>query len=294
MNPSDLSTSQLLDEIAGRLKHRDNKGLRLDHASLENEIQQLSARLREAENCKSHFVSNIRNEVNNPLASIIGLAASIHGVSTEEKVKRMGNLIFQQASVLEFQMRNIIIAAELEAGEVKPCPSRVNVVSLIEEATVQLRHRIEEQQINIQLEAEDHLKFVTDAHLLQTICMNLLANAIEFSGHSKLIVVDVKMKNGLQISVSDFGTGIAPALQTKLFQRFRPGETGTIKAHSGHGLGLSIVKGIVSLLGGSIELQSKVSDGTTITIRIPELMLKTPGAHSDSGNELLFTIDEQF
>jgi signal transduction histidine kinase len=262
---------------------------------LENEIQGLGSRLRESENCKSHFLSNIRNEINNPLASIIGLAASIHGVSTEEKAKRMGQLIYQQASALEFQMRNIIVAAELEVGDIKLCGSRVNVCGLLGNVTSYLRHKIVEHNINVQVQAEELLGFVTDARAFETICINLLANAVEFSGHRNSVVVDVKKTpGGLQISFTDFGSGIQPEVQRKLFQPFTQGDMGITKTHGGHGLGLSIVKELVSHLGGVIEFQSVVNTGTTVIVQIPELAVCNPQDQSDSGSELFFTSDEQF
>jgi signal transduction histidine kinase len=295
MARSDFSNTQLLQELADRLNQDFELRYRAQLSGLENEIQQLGARLRESESCKSNFVSNIRNEINNPLASIIGLAASIHGLSVEEKVKRMGKLVYHQACTLEFQMRNIIIAAELEVGEMELCVSSVNMVGLMESATSNLKYKVEEQQVDIRLEIEDHLRFVTDAQMLETICINLLANAIEYSGPNKFIIVGVKkISEGLQIAITDFGYGIDPEVQSKLFQRFKPGERGVNKMHGGHGLGLSIVKELVFLLGGTIELQSIVNNGTTVCVKIPELSSKNVDSHSDAGNELLFTSDEQF
>src|SRR4051812_4354124 len=75
-----------------------------DTTNLEEEVLKLSERLRESENGKSIFLSNVRNEINNPLASIIGLASSISGLTAEEKVKKLSALIQKQATQLDFQM----------------------------------------------------------------------------------------------------------------------------------------------------------------------------------------------
>jgi signal transduction histidine kinase len=265
-------------------------------ASLEEEVRKLSARLRESENGKSAFLSNVRNEINNPLASIIGLAASITGLPIEEKVKKLSALIQKQASHLDFQMRNIIMAAEIEMGEVHACGSRVNVASLIESLIEYFKHKLQENNIEVTCNIPNHLKFRTDAHLLQTIMINLLANAIEFCGHQKRVDVAISTQSrNLNIRVTDYGAGIDFKMQQEIFQRFMQGESGLCKAHRGHGLGLSIVHGLVNHLGGTLSLVSAIGEGTKVTIEIPEMLHDCEtGISSSFGNELLFTTDEEF
>jgi signal transduction histidine kinase len=294
MNNERFSNKQLLDELNRRLAHEIETG----HASvrLEEEVRKLSARLQESENCKSRFLSNVRNELNNPIASIIGLAASIHGLTAEEKVKTLSGLIHKQATELDFQMRNMIIAAEIEMGEVKPCASRVNVVSVIESQISYFSHLLEENKISVVLQTPDHLRFKTDAYVLETICMNLLSNAVAFCGAKKKVVIKISEDKGnLELIVSDFGDGIDPSIQANIFQRFNQGETGLCKRHKGQGLGLSIVNELVNILGGQIMLESQRGEGTSIHINLPELAIEIDSASSSAfGNELLFTIDEEF
>jgi signal transduction histidine kinase len=267
-----------------------------DAAYLQEEVRKLSARLRESESGKSVFLSNVRNEINNPLASIIGLATSINGLTAEEKVKKLSALIQKQATQLDFQMRNIIIAAEIEMGEVRPCASRVNIVSLIESQLGYFSHTLTENNIDIELDLPDHVKFRTDAHLLQTIILNLLANAIEFCGARKKITLSVSQKTTcLEITVRDFGIGMDVRVQQELFQRFKQGESGFCKSHRGQGLGLSIIHALVNQLNGTVNLASALGVGTKVEIKLPELSTECQaGTSSSFGNELLFTVDEEF
>jgi signal transduction histidine kinase len=267
-----------------------------DAANLQEEVRKLSARLRESESGKSVFLSNVRNEINNPLASIIGLATSINGLTAEEKVKKLSALIQKQATQLDFQMRNIIIAAEIEMGEVRPCASRVNIVSLIESQLGYFSHTLTENNIDIELDLPDHVKFRTDAHLLQTIILNLLANAIEFCGARKKITLSVSQKTtSLEITVRDFGIGMDVRIQQELFQRFKQGDSGFCKSHHGQGLGLSIIHALVNQLNGTVTLTSALGVGTKVEIKLPELSTECqPGTSSSFGNELLFTVDEEF
>jgi signal transduction histidine kinase len=265
-------------------------------ANLEEEIRKLSARLHHSESGKSQFLSNVRNEINNPMASIIGLAASIVGLSTEEKVKRMSSLIQKQATQLDFQMRNIIIAAEIELGALYPSPSRVNVNSLIEGQVSYFNHTVEEQNIEVTLRMTDHLRFRTDSQMLQTICLNLIANAIEFCGGRKQVVIEAGVVDGyLEISVIDFGAGLTLTQQTEMFQRFSQLESGVCKKHKGHGLGLCIVNELINQLQGTLSIDSQSGSGTRVTIKLPELISGSDDVScSSNGNESLFNVDEEF
>lgn len=268
-----------------------------DHpAVMEEEIRTLSSRLRQSESGKSQFLSNVRNEINNPMASIIGLAASIHGLSTEEKVRTMSALIHKQASQLDFQMRNIILAAEIELGELRLSPSRVNVNSLIENQVLFFNHVIEEQNIEVTNRLADHLRFHTDSQMLQAICLNLIANAIEFSGDRKQVVIEGSIADHmLEISIVDFGTGLNPSQKKEMFQRFSQLETGLCKKHKGHGLGLCIVNELIHQLGGKLVINSESGVGTRVKINIPEFITGIEGTLcSSNGNESLFTVDEEF
>jgi signal transduction histidine kinase len=296
MKPDHYSNEQLLDELNRRLTQGEPNQWVEKSAEMEDEIRNLSSRLRQSEAGKSQFLSNVRNEINNPMASIIGLAASIWGLTTEEKVKRMSAIIQKQAIQLDFQMRNIITAAEIELGELRPSASRVSVNSLIENQVSYFSHAIEENSIQVILEVTDHLRFRTDSHILQVICSNLISNAVEFCGTLKKVIVEAHIVDDqLEISVSDFGIGLDPSFQKEIFQRFRQGEFGPCKKHKGHGLGLCIVSDLVNQLGGALILESESDTGTRVKLRIPELPLD---AHrvipSSNGNELLFTADEEF
>ncbi|HEY0653729.1 MAG TPA: HAMP domain-containing sensor histidine kinase [Chryseosolibacter sp.] len=290
-----LSPEELLTALASKVNQNDATAERLWVQTLEDEILRLGKRLREAENGKSQFLSNVRNEVNNPLSAIIGLAASITGLSSEEKIRQMSTLIEKQAAELDFQMRNIIMAAAIEAGELIKNPCRVDIERLVEGQIKRLRHRIDNSGVSIEATIETHFKFRSDANILEIICINILSNAIEFCGGNKKVIVDARRDaNMLTISVRDFGSGIEPRLRADLFRRFQHGETGSRKRHAGHGLGLCLVNELVTQLEGHIEIQSSTGQGTMITIVIPELEAGPANNQLSFGNELLFTEEETF
>jgi signal transduction histidine kinase len=218
----------------------------------------------------------------------MGLAATIGNLSSEEKIRSLGALIEKQSVELDFQMRNIIMAAEIEAGELKKNCTRVHISDLIENQISYLRYRIAQHHVQVDLCVPRDLEFRTDGYILQTICLNLFANAIAHAGDKKKVVIEVSQyMSQLELSVSDFGNGIDPTFQTEIFQRFKQGRSGLMKDHCGHGLGLCIVKELTTWLGGVIELHSS-PDGTIVKVVLPEMSVDELTNTVSFGSELLF------
>jgi signal transduction histidine kinase len=167
---------------------------------------------------------------------------------------------------------------------------------LIENQVLYFTSIIEEQKFEITLRIAEHLRFHTDSQMLHAICLNLIANAIEFSGDRKQVIIDANIVDGkLQISITDFGCGLNDLQKKEIFQRFSQLETGLCKKHKGHGLGLCIVNDLVHQLGGSLLIDSAPRIGTTMKVCIPELLIGAEGQIcSSNGNESLFTVDEEF
>jgi signal transduction histidine kinase len=290
-----LTNDELIAELKLRMSY-DFSNSRNAESDCDEEIARLSAKLTASEKCKSQFLSNVRNEINNPLTAILGLASSIRGLSPSEKVRHLSTMIYDQAFDLDFQMRNIIAAAEIESGDLVPLSARINVVNVLQDQLTYMQSRIDEKRINVRLEVEDTLRFRTDGYLLQTICMNLFANAIEYSSRNKSVIVTAcQSGENLLIQVIDFGIGIDPEKQELIFERFHQADAGGTKLHRGHGLGLTIARQLVQLLGGKLSLHSTSGNGTTVKIELPPLPEdKNFIGASGSGNELLFSGGEEF
>jgi signal transduction histidine kinase len=284
-----VSNAKLLAELAKRLNHNASNNAQQELIKIEEEMRYLGIQLQESEKCKSQFLSNVRNEINNPLSAIIGLASTIWRLSSEEKIRSISTLIEKQAVDLDFQMRNIIVAAEIEAGELKKNFSRVRVSTLVGNQITYLKHRIDQHGVRLDISVPGDFEFYTDGQILQIICLNLFANAIEYCGHNKIVIIQVSQNRGdLELFVSDFGNGIEQTMQSEIFQRFKQGQTGLRKNHYGHGLGLCIVKELTSCLGGTIELQSSPGRGTIAKITLPEMPAEGLTDSLSFGNELLF------
>ncbi|OGP21015.1 MAG: hypothetical protein A2054_00665 [Deltaproteobacteria bacterium GWA2_55_10] len=270
-----LSDKELLDVIRQRLAAKDRAYG--DLKELTARLEDLNIKLVESERVKSSFLSNIRNEINNPLTAVLTMAELVvsgNEAPDYETLKTIAALIHKEAFSLNFQLRNIFAAAELEAGEAVPSFSGADIDSILKDITSSFSHRAIEKNVIVDLDISGRFSvtpFRTDAEKVHRVVSNLLSNAIEFSPENSRVSLKAAEEDGwLCVSVADNGPGIDPARHGTIFERFRQLDMGASKKHLGHGLGLSIVKATVDMLGGQISVDSCSGKGAVFTVLIPE------------------------
>jgi signal transduction histidine kinase len=297
---SKLTDQELIDELQRRFE--ENRKTIQELKDLTEELKVVNKKLEESEALKSHFISNITNEIINPFTSILGLSRNILAVKKEnwKKVISMVALIHSEAFNLDFQLRNIFLAAKIEAGEIYPEIINVDFKNLIKNIIESFRVESKKKNINIELSFEIKpdkgiiFYFKTDPEKIKLALANLISNAIKFSYNDSEIKVRVWKENDLvNISVTDFGTGISEANQKIIFDRFKRLDSGINSINRGHGLGLSINKAVIDLLQGRIDIKSEINNGATFTMSIPEAKTNIAGFSAD-GNEFYFDDDEIF
>lgn len=293
-----ISDSELLDELKRRFEQNKNSVKELK--SLNDQLKTVNKKLEESEAMKSHFISNITNEIINPFTSILGLSRAILSVDKEnwKKVVTMVALIHSEAFTLDFQFRNIFVAAKIEAGEIFPEILNVDVENLIEGVveSFKLEARKKKLQVNLDFNIkrkETPFVFKTDPEKLKLILANHLSNAINFSFEGGVIDIIAKYeKEALVISIRDYGIGISKENQKIIFDRFKRLDSGINSLNRGHGLGLSVNKAIIEMLNGQIDIKSELGNGACFTIRIPETDMPATDFASDA-NETFFDSEEE-
>jgi signal transduction histidine kinase len=286
-----LSDEELMDELRGRFE--ENRKALFDLHMVTKKLVDLNAKLQQSEALKSDFLSNIRNEVNNPLSAIMGMARQLAGGGVAgDDVAPLAEAILAEAFTLDFQMRNIFSAADLEAGADEPVAARVDVLSVIGDVADSLSQRLREKELRLRIcpGGDGDLFFCTDAGKLQTIMANLLANAVEFSFTGGDVTVTAgRQGEQLLIVVADAGIGFDRADAGVIFERFRQLDTGAGKKHKGYGLGLSITRALVELLGGSITVRSRRGEGAVFTVELPPLATaEALDVFAEDGNLFIF------
>ncbi|MBF0446972.1 MAG: HAMP domain-containing histidine kinase [Magnetococcales bacterium] len=288
------------DELIFELKQRFDatKQALYDVKMVTNKLEEVNKKLQASEQIKSNFVSHMKNEINNPLTSILGLTSQLkEGNLDKETIQSVATMIHAEAFSLDFQLRNIFAAAELEAGETDLQISMVDINGLISDSIDTFLHLINENQLiaNCQIESEEgsQLLFKSDANKLSLIFNNLLSNAIEFNRAGGQINILAKIiENRLTIAVTDTGPGIKSDAMQTIFDRFTQLDSGARKSHKGHGLGLSITQAIVELMEGEVIADSQLEEGSTFTVILPEMEMDADAdAFSVDGNDFFFDDD---
>ncbi|MBI5235755.1 MAG: HAMP domain-containing histidine kinase [Deltaproteobacteria bacterium] len=290
-----LSDEEITGELLKRLRDKDRAYH--DLSVVTKKLEAVNARLIESEKLKTDFLSNIRNEINNPLTSVLTLCeflVSDADSTGQETLISVAGTIYREAFNLSFQLRNIFAAAELEAGDAVLCASNVDIPALIRNTTLSFKQRMTEKKLSVAINVGEEWSaspyFVVDADKLQRVLANLLTNAIEFSHEGKNIEIRAGREgSSLVVIVEDHGIGIEKDAQGIIFDRFRQLETGVTKSHAGHGLGLSIVKAFVELMNGTITVRSAKNEGTAFTVTLPEgQAVAGASAFSEDGNDFFF------
>jgi len=266
-----LTNAELLKELEMRFE-QNNKMLEAQKKFV-LDLEKVNDKLIASEILKSHFLSNIMNEIVNPLTSILGLS-NMSISSKEGYEKNVGNLklIYNETFLLNFQLRNIFFAAEIEAGKYYPEISKVNVKNLLKELIKSFESLYNNQRNRIILDYEGSEIFSTDHGKLNIVVSNLLSNAIKFSGEDSLVIVNanVEEQTYLELSVQDLGIGIRDENISAIFDRFKQLDSGSTKEFGGHGLGLSVVQSIVDMLNGEISIESKFGEGSRFSVKLPD------------------------
>ncbi|MCM2264608.1 MAG: HAMP domain-containing histidine kinase [Desulfuromonadales bacterium] len=286
---SKLSDDELIEEIRQRFEF--NRNALSDLRAVTHKLEMMNEKLQESERVKSQFLSNIRNEINNPLSAIMGLSGQLATCRQEpERSASTAAMIYAEAFNLDFQLQNVFMAAELEAGEAEPDYAMVDVVAVIAGCFDKLAPRIAEKRIEAHNDLPAGLTFPTDAQKLEIIVINLLANAVEFNPEGGRVTVTARERDSkLEIAVADTGPGIAAADREIIFDRFRQLDVGTTKGHRGHGLGLSICWSLAELLGGTLDVDSRSDAGSHFVLILPRPDVEVKVQARDSN---LFIFDQ--
>lgn len=230
--------------------------------------------LEEMERLRNDFLAIVSHELRTPLTAIKGTAASVLSTSTpfgHVETRQFFRTIDQQADVLSELISNLLDVTKIEAGALVVTPQRSNVRTLVDEAVATFMRAGHRNQIQVDMPLDLPL-VLADSRRITQVLNNLISNASKYSPPASAIKVAASLKTPyLAISVMDEGQGLPPDHLPQLFKKFSRllgrNEEALVE---GHGLGLSICKGIVEAHGGRIDAESEGEGrGTTITFTLP-------------------------
>lgn len=219
-----------------------------------------------AERNRKEFTANVSHELKTPLQSIIGSAELLeNGLVKPEDTKRFVGNIKNEATRLVSLINDIIRLSQLDEDS-ETATESVDLYDIANEVLAELTVSAAKKQVELNLNGESCVMNGIRRYLYEII-YNLCDNAIRYNKDGGKVMVDLKKNDGnIVLSVSDTGIGIPNEHQSRIFERFYRVDKSHSKETGGTGLGLSIVKHAVAYHGGTIKLESKPQEGTTITV----------------------------
>jgi signal transduction histidine kinase len=240
----------------------------------ELEREQLLQEAREASEAKSHFISVISHEFRTPLTAIIGytdlLSTGIRGGLAPAQNRQLDR-IRASAWHLTQMVDEILSFSRLEAGRETLIVEATDVLSLAREAAALVGPAAASKGLGIVCELpDDELTLQTDSGKLRQVLLNLLGNAVKFTEQGGVTLRILAQEDRVVFVVRDTGIGIAPEHTERIFERFwQASHGGGARSISGAGLGLTVSRRLVELLGGTLSVQSVPREGSEFSFHLP-------------------------
>jgi PAS domain S-box-containing protein len=288
---SDADRGQLIEVLSDRTHGHSNIRLQWANKTLSASVAPIHIRedadsstvivfrdiTREAEldRMKSLFVSMVSHELRTPLNAILGYGEMLHesvGGSLSEKQMSIVDRLIANTKRLLGLVNDLLDRAQLEAGKLSLRMVAFSPAALLNDMLSVVAHMAKAKDLELitQIEAEVPDSLIGDPQRLLQVLINLVSNAIKFTAEGQISVL-IRRRDATHwlMEVSDTGSGIPLDEQPRVFEWFRQVDRSTTGRQAGAGLGLSIVRDLVTLMNGEIHLASQIGQGSTFTVILP-------------------------
>lgn len=239
----------------------------------EDLLEQRSRQLIEASRLKDEFLATVSHELRTPLNSILGWVQLFRTGRLDETGRGHALETIEQSAKTQARLiEDLLDVSRIVSGKLRLEVRSVQLADVIQAAVETIRPAAEAKNITLDLQLESTgIAVVGDPNRLQQVIWNLLSNAIKFTPNSGQVTVTLRRQGSLQqVVVSDNGIGIAPEFLPHIFDAFRQADSSSTRSHKGLGLGLSIVRRLIELHGGTVRAESSGAGcGTSIEILLP-------------------------
>ncbi len=240
--------------------------------ALTQSFNEMASELKQLEQMRQDFVSNVSHEIQTPLTSISGFAMAMkhsHLVAEGDRSYYL-DIIIAESGRLSRLSDNLLKLASLDSEHHPFEATTYYIDEQIRQIVVTCEPQWSAKGIRIELELADAVNITADRDQLNQVWMNLLGNSIKFTpegGHIEIRMT--RAEKEVFFSITDTGVGIAPEQLDYVFERFYKTDRSRNRSIGGNGLGLAIAKKIVTLHQGNIEMKSQVGQGTTVDVHLP-------------------------
>ena len=231
--------------------------------------EQRRALAEQASAAKTQFLATLSHEIRTPMTGVMGMAELLLNTPLDSKQQDYTRAMQRSGGMLLKLLNDALDLVRIDAGRLELEPAPYEPRQLVEDVA-QLQQGLawsKGLRFTVELAADLPAQAVGDAVRIKQVLLNLASNALKFTAHGGVTLRAARSGDSLLYSVSDTGPGIPEGSQARLFQRFEQEDSPQRRA--GSGLGLAICRELVEMMGGSIELQSRLGHGSTFLVRLP-------------------------
>ena len=243
-------------------------------------IRRAAAQFIAGHRAQSEFLANMSHEIRTPLNGINAIATALGRTSLTAAQAEMVGIIQGSGETLERMLSDVLDLSRIETGTVKVERQPFHLGDAIRSVAALAGARAQDKGLDLIIDIDPAAEAAVtgDAVRVKQVLTNLVSNAVKFTSEGYVaLCVRAEGQDRWRIDVQDTGAGFDPAEKARLFDRFHQGDGSATRAHGGTGMGLTICKQLVDLMGGEIDATGALGEGATFTIRLPlQLTIATP------------------
>ena len=268
------SGNRILEAVAGTTRYFKISGQAMDDQRGIVTVEDITEKSR-INTVQTDFVANLSHELKTPIGAVAALADSLSGETETEVVWRLAERIVTESHRMSRIVDDLLDLSRVEFGGTEEWTD-IDLATVLVEVVSTNQYAAKRQGLGLSLTGSAELLVRGDRSQLISVFSNLVDNAIKYSEIGGIVNVSSTIKGEeIMVSVTDHGIGIAERDQKRIFERFYRVDKARSRATGGTGLGLSIVRHIVLEHGGAIDIKSEEGVGSTFTVRLPRVSVKT-------------------
>lgn len=268
------SGKRILEAVAGTTRYFKISGQSMDDQRGIVTVEDITEKSR-IDTVQTDFVANLSHELKTPIGAVAALADSLNGETQTEVVWRLAERIVTESHRMSRIVDDLLDLSRVEFGGTEEWTD-IDLATVLVEVVSTNQHAAKRQGLGLSLTGSAELLVRGDRSQLVSVFSNLVDNAIKYSEIGGVVNVSSTIKGDeIMVNVTDYGIGIAERDQKRIFERFYRVDKARSRATGGTGLGLSIVRHIVLEHGGAIDVRSEEGVGSTFTVRLPRVAVKT-------------------